>query len=362
MLMLSAEGWINGILAFVIIIFSTVIGFSFFYKSIKSKMRLLSYAALMIVFGWTIVLGTCIDFISIISTGTNTDISEETLAIINYMWIVFSGFCSYIYCVKMIIPEKTQLKRFIFAFIIISYSSFEIFLFLDPLGATNFISPNISGENLIVYHFTSGHISPTSMLITTPLYLSLCGYGFLNKSFQSTGILKKKYRYISLGIFFYTGSNLLEGTGFFPNALIFFRIGLFLSILFWYLGLREEPAEKIKIKVKKQIKIEDGLIRLTERPSQITEEEVSISKESKVCLVCKNKVLGYNVFICPSCETFYHQTCARALEKLENACWACNGPIDEKKPVKLKKEDEEVKQEISINKQDSTKNEKIMKN
>jgi hypothetical protein len=338
MLMLSIDGWINGIIAFVIIIFATVVGWSFFYKSIKSKMRLLSYAALMIVFGWIYVLITCIDFISIISTGTNTDIPEEILAIINFMWLVFSAFCSYIYCIKIIIPEKKQLKLLIFAFIIVSFSFFEIFLFLDPSGAISFISPDMLGENLIIYHFTMGHISTISMLITIPVYLGLCGYGFLNKSFHSTGVLKKKYRYISFGIFFYTGSGLLEGIGFFSNLLIFSRIGLFLSILFWYLGLREEPAEKVKIKVKKQIKTKEGLIRLTERPSQITEEEIFLYKEKKICIVCKGQATGFNIFVCPSCDMLYCRTCAEALSNLENTCWACNNPIDNSKPIKPEKE------------------------
>ncbi len=70
------------------------------------------------------------------------------------------------------------------------------------------------------------------------------------------------------------------------------------------------------------------------KPQMLTEEEVSISKEKKICLVCKGKVKGYNVFICSDCDTIYCQTCARALENLENACWVCDTPFDESKPSK----------------------------
>jgi len=70
------------------------------------------------------------------------------------------------------------------------------------------------------------------------------------------------------------------------------------------------------------------------KPQKITEEEVSISKEKKVCLVCKRKVSEFNIYICPKCETFYCTKCAQALVQLENMCWACNGPIDKSKPVK----------------------------
>jgi len=84
------------------------------------------------------------------------------------------------------------------------------------------------------------------------------------------------------------------------------------------------------------------------KPQKVTEEEVSIAKEKKICLVCKGKVLGHNVFICLGCDTFYCQKCAYALENLENACWVCETPFDESKPSKpYKKVEEEIKVEIS---------------
>ena len=88
------------------------------------------------------------------------------------------------------------------------------------------------------------------------------------------------------------------------------------------------------------------------RPETITEEEVSISKEKKICLVCKGKVSGFETFLCSNCETFYCHKCARALIDLENACWSCNAPIDKSKPVKLQeKEDEKVIVEERIKKE-----------
>ena len=115
-----------------------------------------------------------------------------------------------------------------------------------------------------------------------------------------------------------------------------------MSYWLFYLGLREEPLSIEKTGKAKDIKVESSLFRIAQRPDQVTEEEVSISKEKKVCLVCKSKVQKYNVFICSGCETFYCHNCAHALEDLENACWVCNEPIDESKPTKpFKKEEEE---------------------
>ena len=108
MLMLSVEGWINGSLSMIIVFFSTIVGCGFFYDSIKSKIKLLSYAALMIVFAWLFLLGNCIDFITIIFTGTNMNLPEEFLVILNFTGVAFSGFCSYIYCTAIIIPENIK--------------------------------------------------------------------------------------------------------------------------------------------------------------------------------------------------------------------------------------------------------------
>ncbi len=75
------------------------------------------------------------------------------------------------------------------------------------------------------------------------------------------------------------------------------------------------------------------------------EEEVSVFRDKKVCLVCKGEPSGFNVFICPECDSIYCDKCARALSDLENICWVCESPLDKSKPVQ--KEEEEL-EEIEI--------------
>ncbi|MFX0076955.1 MAG: hypothetical protein ACFE96_16030, partial [Candidatus Hermodarchaeota archaeon] len=75
------------------------------------------------------------------------------------------------------------------------------------------------------------------------------------------------------------------------------------------------------------------------------EEDVSVFKDRKVCLVCKGKISGFNVFICPECDSIYCDNCARALSDLENLCWVCESPLDQSKPVQ-KEEEEPKKSEI----------------
>jgi len=72
---------------------------------------------------------------------------------------------------------------------------------------------------------------------------------------------------------------------------------------------------------------------------QLTEEKVAISKETKICLVCRGEVLRFS-YIC-ECGANYCGNCAHALTNLENVCWACDLPIDYSKPVKKFKEEAE---------------------
>jgi tetratricopeptide (TPR) repeat protein len=76
---------------------------------------------------------------------------------------------------------------------------------------------------------------------------------------------------------------------------------------------------------------------------KVTEEDMEIQKEKKICLVCRGEVLGFS-YIC-ECAVVYCENCARAIMKLENVCWACNSPLDTLKPVKTV--DKEKKKEIS---------------
>lgn len=82
------------------------------------------------------------------------------------------------------------------------------------------------------------------------------------------------------------------------------------------------------------------------RPKNLTEDEISISKEKQICLVCKNK-LGGNIFLCSSCGAFYCAKCSDTLSGMENACWVCNAAFDETKPVK---KEEKIEEELEIGK------------
>ena len=165
-------------------------------------------------------------------------------------------------------------------------------------------------------------------------------FGLIYKVIRSRGILRRKLLILTLGFILYVPGLLIEVIIYPGYALILIRTAGFLCAICWYLGLREEPEKVEKLPSEKKVKVKEALFRIAQRPEHLTEEEVSISKEKKICLACKGKVGGFN-FICTECGAFYCEKCVRALIELENACWVCNTPFDELRPSKPFKREEE---------------------
>ncbi len=171
------------------------------------------------------------------------------------------------------------------------------------------------------------------------------GFGILCKNIGEIGIIRKKYFFLSSSYIVFGVSQLLRNelsTSFGTIGANFYSIIFYIFLVFSYLGLRAEPEQRKK-RVKKEVKIKDSLFRITQRPEHISEEEITYYREQKICLVCKGKVAGFNIFLCPNCEALYHEDCARALTSMENVCWVCSETIDKTKPTKAFKKVEEKK-------------------
>ena len=119
-----------------------------------------------------------------------------------------------------------------------------------------------------------------------------------------------------------------------PIILIISIVGLTYRIIIFLLIIKDIKSRvSQKAKGEKIDKVKD-VLGIFVRPERITEEELSIYKEKKVCLVCKTKIGGFNTFICSECDILYCENCARTLSNMDNACWVCNAPFDETKPSK----------------------------
>jgi hypothetical protein len=127
-------------------------------------------------------------------------------------------------------------------------------------------------------------------------------------------------------------------------------IGNIFSFVIVYFTLRNIKASII-LDSEKPISIKHpDVLEMFTKPEKLTEEEVSISKEKKICLVCK-KQLQKQIFLCSDCGAFYCIKCSDALVELENACWVCDAPFDDSMPSKpFKKEEEEIEVEEKVQK------------
>ena len=334
-------GWLNGLTCLFVVMFFLIAGLFFLYKSKKTNAKLLFYMGLVIILDGLLWSAGVFDFLTILTTGNNLN-PGYLLPIFAHIWIGPVMICGF-YLVFELLFSNRKKKIIVTTVYGILAIIFELFVIFDPQNSYNIITPANPGEDIL--DFTMVTLSPVSILMGffQISVLILYVFGFLYKSFQSTGVVRKKYQFLSIGFLIFIICSMFDS--FLIQGLFVFivRIVMISSVPFWYLGLREEPEKRIP--AKKEVKIKDSLFRITKRPDNITEEEVTYHKEQKICLVCKGSVGGFNTYICTKCDALYCENCARALSDLENACWACNEPLDKTKPTtpfKLSEESETV--------------------
>ncbi len=109
---------------------------------------------------------------------------------------------------------------------------------------------------------------------------------------------------------------------------------------------KDRKVKKLEIPKELEVRKDEfqEIVKIFTKRRKLTEEEVTVSKEKQICIVCKNEILKAN-YICPECKTFYCLKCSIALTESENACWVCDTPFDASKPSKPSKEEVEGKEE-----------------
>jgi hypothetical protein len=234
--LISYSGLLDGLTATGVIISSCVIGLLFFYRSLKLKAKLLTYAGLMTFFAGLLYLGPLSDFMSILVIRDNLE-NPVTIGIygrLSYMWVAPSLIFAMYIGAELIKPDK---KWYIVSIYIVLGVIFELFLFLDTMNSFTFILKN-PGEDLTDSTFIFGH--PTFMLIAIFLLSVLIfnGFGFLYKCFKSTGILRRKFLFLSLGFIIFviagTGDSLIS-----PGVLlVFIRIAMVSSSWVLYISFK----------------------------------------------------------------------------------------------------------------------------
>lgn len=233
--MLILEGWIDGITASGVVIFGIIFGIFFLYKSRKSGARILTILGIVNILAGLMYLGVFTDFLVVLMTETNLDNTYGLVGILSYIWFAPIIILAIYIGAELLVPKK---KWYLMILIIILSAIFEVLFILDPLGTFNFVDPVNPGEILIDYNvnmFTPAGLIMAVLLLTV---LIILGFGFLIKSFQSTGILKKKFFLLSMGSICFCIFGLLEGLTAPGLMVIFVRIGYLTSFWLMYFGLK----------------------------------------------------------------------------------------------------------------------------
>jgi hypothetical protein len=152
------------------------------------------------------------------------------------MWFPGVAIFGMYFGAKLIIPNK---KWLIFSIYLVLAIIFEIFLFIDPAGSIEYTNPSTPGVDLINDSLIFESIAGILVLFFLISLLVLDGIGFLRKSIQSTGVIRRKFLLLSLGAFIYIFDGIIDGL-FSPGIwLIFIRSAMAVSAVLFYLGVKQ---------------------------------------------------------------------------------------------------------------------------
>jgi len=136
---------------------------------------------------------------------------------------------------ELLMPKKKWILVGIFIIISIAY---EYFLFSNPLGSFEFVVPSPLGDDLIDTSSDYSYYTGYFLIVFILSILIFNGIGFLVKAKQATGILRKKFLYLSIG--FIVFAVIVTFDSVFPPmiALFIVRFGVIISSILLYLGIK----------------------------------------------------------------------------------------------------------------------------
>jgi hypothetical protein len=236
--MLSPIGWLDGLTALSVVLAGIIFGVLSFYKSIKLNAKLLSVTGLATISVGFILLGPAIDLLIILFTEDNLE-PFWLYGLLSYSWTAPITIFGLYIGAELLLPNRKWL-------IVFSYTGlsiiFEIILFTfslsNPEAIFRYPEVDPNGSELLNTSINPTSIAFILMLVFLISGLIFNGFGFLKKARQSSGELKRKFYYLSLGWILFIICGALDGLVD-PGIYTFFiRFGLIASIIFMYLGVR----------------------------------------------------------------------------------------------------------------------------
>ncbi len=197
----------------------------------KKEAKLLLVVGFVVLFVGCFWLGPTVDFFMVLLTQKNIT-PQEIYPLLSYTWVAPATLSAMYLGSELLLPNKKKL-------IVTSYCVigilFEFFLWFDTVASFTF-NPYVPGVDLIDTSFNSSH--PTFFIIVVLLVsiLVFLVIGSLIKAKQSSGEIRKKFIFITIGftIFLATAiaDTLLSGPiiGIFRMAMMTFAIWLYLGL------------------------------------------------------------------------------------------------------------------------------------
>jgi hypothetical protein len=232
--MLSLLGWLDGLSALITVVAGCIFGAFFIYKGRQLKATLLAVAGCVLISAGLMFLGYTVDFITILITTTNLDNSNGLVDILNFMWLapllIFTMYVSS----ELLAPEK---KWIFFGIFFVLGVIYEITLFMAPVGSFN-VNEIVLGEELRDNNINL--LSPAGFCFLVALVSSVIftGFGFVRKSIVSSGVIRKKFLYLSIGVWFWCGFGFVEIFLYAGYFVFLVRMGMIAALLFLYRGLK----------------------------------------------------------------------------------------------------------------------------
>jgi len=233
---LSLNGYLNGLSAVGVLIINIIIGVYIMYRALKLNAKLLKYSAVMIVLIGFLWSGPSLDFIKILLTGTNIPEGIKFIYVYaSYIWVAPAIFIAMIIGAELIAPDK---KKYILAFISIVGIVFEIGLLRFPYNSYTYPIPHPTGENIIDTSLNFGFFTFYALAIIIFTIIIFNGIGSILKARESTGIVKRKFIFLSLGFILFpiaaVFDTLVPPGVFLPLV----RMLIIVSAILFYLGLK----------------------------------------------------------------------------------------------------------------------------
>jgi len=232
---ISPDLLLNGISALGVVSVNLLIGFYSLYKANKLKAKLLTVTSLTIIFVGLLWLGPTVDFLKIIFIDQTNITPYWVYPLLSYMWAAPGITLGMYIGGELLMSKKKWILVGIFLVISIAY---EFFLFWDPVTSFKYALPDPLGSDLI--DTSSNYLYPTSyfLIVFILSILIFNGIGFLVKAKQATGILRKKFLYLSFGFIVFAVIVTFDSVLPPMVALFIVRFGIIGSSILLYLGIR----------------------------------------------------------------------------------------------------------------------------